>query len=71
MIKIPKPYTCMKCGSIFVALTFANQCTCFDACPVCQRNEGNIRTDKSLLEISREGIAPIGVLKQHSETLEA
>ena len=54
--KQPKPFTCGYCGSIFTAMSNIHQLSTNDPCPVCQTNNGNMRCDKSGVEIARENI---------------
>ena len=67
--KQPKPFTCTKCNTLFTAMAHVNQATTLEPCPYCQTNNGNMRCDKSAIEIARETLDTfIHSYKKHTIT---
>ena len=55
IVKQPKPFTCLHCGSIFTIECNIHSLSTSEQCPVCGESH-NTRTDKSPVEIAKETI---------------
>ena len=54
MLIMIKPYVCTKCACLFCAPTHPGQGSTLEPCPFCGVNNGNMRADKSGMEVARE-----------------